>query len=51
MIVKGNKETNKAVIQSIDLPGMTTIRLLYTDYYLTKKAPNGKGNGKLVLGN
>ena len=33
--VKGNEEANKAAKQAIDIPGMTTTRLPYTDYYLT----------------
>ena len=35
--IKGNEETEKAAKQAIDMPGLTTSRLLYTDYYLTKR--------------
>ena len=30
----GNEETDKAAKQAIDIPGMTTTRLLYSGYYL-----------------
>ena len=33
--IKGNKEADIAAKQRIDMPGMTTIRLPYADYYLT----------------
>ena len=33
--IKGNEEADKAAKQAIDIPGMTTTRLLHTDYYLT----------------
>ena len=40
--VKGNEEADKAAKWAIGMPGMT-IRLPYTDYYLTiKKARNSK---------
>ena len=35
--------------QAINMPGMTTTRLLYTDYYFTIRrlgTSSGKGNGK-----
>ena len=32
--VKGNEEADKAAKQAIDIPGITTTRLPYTDYYL-----------------
>ena len=32
--IKGNEEADKAEKQAIDMPGMTTSRLPYTDYYL-----------------
>ena len=31
--IKGNEEADKAEKQTIDMPGMTTKRLSYTDYY------------------
>ena len=41
--VKGNEETNKAAKQAIDIPRMTTIRLPYSDYYLTiRRARNSE---------
>ena len=33
--IKGNEETDKATTQAIDMSGMTTTRLPYTDNYLT----------------
>ena len=30
--IKGNKEADKAAKPAIDMPGMTTTRLLHTDY-------------------
>ena len=33
--VKGNEEADKAAKQAIDMSGMTTTRLPYTDYNLT----------------
>ena len=32
MGIKENEEADKAAKQAIDIPGMTTIRLPYTDY-------------------
>ena len=41
--IKGNEETGKAAKQVIDMPGIATIRLPYTDYYLTiRKTRNSK---------
>ena len=41
--IKGNEEADKAAKQAIDLQGMTTTRLPYTDYYLTiRRAINSK---------
>ena len=41
--IKGNEETDKVAKQAIDMPGMTTTRLFYTDYYLMiRKARNSK---------
>ena len=34
-IIKGNEEANRVAKQAMDLLGMTTIRLSYTDYYMT----------------
>ena len=31
---KSNEEAGKAAKQAIDMPGMTTTRLPFTDYYL-----------------
>ena len=43
MINKGNEETDKAAKQAIDIPGMTTTRLPYTDYNLTiRRAKNSE---------
>ena len=38
MGVKGNKELNEAAKETMDLPGMTTIRLPYTGYYLPRNS-------------
>ena len=35
MGIKGNKEVDKVAKKAIDMPGMTTTRLSYTDYNLT----------------
>ena len=40
MGIKENEETNKTAKQAIDMPGMTVIRLAYTDYYLTTSTSN-----------
>ena len=41
--IKGNEEADKAAKQAIDMPGMTTTRLPYTDYYLTiRRARNSE---------
>ena len=38
-----NEEENKAAKQAIDMPGMTTRRLLYIDYYLAiRRAKNSE---------
>ena len=53
MVIKGN-EADKAANRAMDMPGMTTTRLPYTGYYLTFRrveTPNGKGRGKIVIGN
>ena len=40
------------VAQAIDMPGITTTIVLYTDYYLTiKSTQNGEGSEKTVLAN
>ena len=45
--VKGNEEAK----QAIDIPGMTTTRLLYSDYYLTiRRAKNPKWQRELENG-
>ena len=53
MGIKGNEEVDKAAKQAIDIPGMTTTRLPYTDFYLTirkaRNSGNGKGSGKTAL--
>ena len=36
--IKGNEEADKAAKQVIDMPRMTTTKLTYTDYYLTRRA-------------
>ena len=33
--IEWNEEADKEAKQAIDVPGMTTMRLSYTDYYLT----------------
>ena len=33
--IKGNEEADEETIKAIDMPGMTMIKLPYTDYYLT----------------
>ena len=33
MGIKGNEETDKAAKEAIDMPGVTTTRLPYTNYY------------------
>ena len=33
-ILKRNEEADKAAKQAIDMPGITTTRLPFTDYYL-----------------
>ena len=39
--VKGNEKADKAAKQAIEIPGMTTTRLPYSDYYQTiRKARN-----------
>ena len=41
--VKGNEEADKAAKQAIDMPGVTTTRLPYIDYYVTIwRAKNSK---------
>ena len=41
--IKGNKEADKAAEQAIDMPGMITTRLPYTDNCLSmKRAMNSK---------
>ena len=41
--VKGNKEAEKAAKQAINLQGMATTKLPYTDYYLTiRRARNSE---------
>ena len=35
MGIEGNEEADKAAKQAIDMPGMITTWLPYTDYYLT----------------
>ena len=41
--VKGNEEADRAAKQVIDIPGMTTLKLPYTNYYLTiKRARNSE---------
>ena len=35
MGIKVNKEADKSAKEAIYVPGMTTIRLSYTDYYMT----------------
>ena len=43
IVIKGNEEADKAAKQAIDMPGMTTTRLLHTDYYLTiRRARNSE---------
>ena len=43
LIIKGNKEADKAAKQAIDMPEMTTTRHSYTDNYLTiRRARNFK---------
>ena len=39
--IKGNEVVDKEAKQAIDMPGMTTTRLPYTDYLLPD-LPNGK---------
>ena len=49
-----NKRADKAGKQIIDMPGIITTRLLYTDYYLTimrAETQDGKGSEKTVLAN
>ena len=46
--IKGNEEADKAAKQAIDMPGITTTRLPYTDYYLTiRRARNSRMTGNL----
>ena len=41
--IKGNEEADKAEKQAIDILGMTTTRLPYTNYYLTiRRARNSE---------
>ena len=41
MGIKENEEADKAAKQAIDIPGMTSTRIPYTDYYLTiRRAKN-----------
>ena len=52
--IKGNEEPDKVAKQAIDLPGMTTSKLPYTDYYLTiRRAKNceWQKSGKIVVTN
>ena len=43
MGIKGNKEKDKAAKEAIDIPGLITTRLSYTDYYLTiRRARNSE---------
>ena len=52
--IKENKEGDKTAKQAIDLPGMTTSKLPYTDYYLTiRRAKNceWQKSGKIVVTN
>ena len=45
--VKGNEEADRAAKQAIDIPGMTTTRLSYTDHYLTiRRARNSEWQRK-----
>ena len=41
--VKGNEQADKAAKQAIEIPGMTTMRLPYSDYYQTiRRARNSE---------
>ena len=54
MEIKGNEEADKTAKEAIYMPGVTTIVLPYTDYYLTiRKAKNSEWQSewKIVITN
>ena len=38
--ITGNEEADRTAKQAIDVPGMTTTRLPYTDYYFNIRTKN-----------
>ena len=41
--IKGNEEADRAAKQATNIPGMSTMKLPYTDYYLTiRRARNSE---------